>query len=96
MSNEAAEHRERPERRGGGDRRRVVVVVTEDRRAGSDRRAEERRSQEAVGGHIRNALALITHVADADELDDEHRRELDTAMLRLRFALDRLNVRTEV
>lgn len=94
MDPESAERRERPDRRGGGDRRRVVVVVTENRRSGSDRRQDERRSQEAVGGHIRDALALITHVADADQLDDEQRRELDTAVFRLRFALDRLGVRS--
>jgi hypothetical protein len=29
-------------------------------------------------------------VADATELDDEHRRDLDAALFRLRFALDRL------
>lgn len=94
MDPESAERRELPDRRGGGDRRRVIVHVTENRRSGSDRRQDERRSQEAVGGHIRDALALITHVADADELDDEHRRELDTAVFRLRFALDRLGVRS--
>jgi hypothetical protein len=33
---------------------------------------------------------LIAHVAEIDALDDEHRRELDTAIFRLRFALDRL------
>ena len=54
------------------------------------RPGQERRGQESAAEHIRNALQLIAEVADARELDDEHRRDLDAALFRLRFALDRL------
>jgi len=90
MAAQSTEHREQPDRRSGSDRRRVIVVVTENRRSGTDRRQQDRRAPESVGEHIRNALGLITQVADSDELDDEHRRDLDAAMFRLRFALDQL------
>lgn len=74
------------ERRGGGDRRQGG-----ERRGREERRSgAERRGPEAAASHIRNALTLIAHVAESDELDDERRRDLDAAMFRLRFALDRL------
>jgi len=90
MAAQSSEHRDLPERRGGSDRRRVIVEVTDNRRSDTDRRQDERRASETAGEHIRNALVLITQVADSDKLDDEHRRDLDAAMFRLRFALDRL------
>lgn len=74
------------ERRSGVERRRG-----EERRGREQRRSgAERRGPETVGAHIRNALVLIGQVAETDALDDECRRDLDTAMFRLRFALDRL------
>ena len=88
--------------RRNGDRRRMLTLVTVERRAGKDRRqhperraggrrgGQERRGEESAAEHIRNALQLIAEVADARELDDEHRRDLDAALFRLRFALDRL------
>lgn len=75
------ERRSRPDRRQGTERRRPG-----DRRTWLDRRV----SQETVGELIRNALQLLADVADAGSLDDEVRRDLDAAMFRLRFALDRL------
>jgi len=73
------------ERRAGKDRRQHP-----ERRAGGRRGGQERRGEESAAEHIRNALQLIAEVADARELDDEHRRDLDAALFRLRFALDRL------
>ena len=96
-----ADRRSGIERRNG-DRRRTLTLVTVERRSGEERRqhagrratgrrgGQERRGQESAAEHIRNALQLITEVADATELDDEHRRDLDAALFRLRFALDRL------
>lgn len=75
------ERRSRPDRRQGTERRRPG-----DRRTWLDRRV----SQETVGELIRNALQLLAAVADSGSLDDEVRRDLDAAMFRLRFALDRL------
>ncbi len=91
-----------PDRRREGDRRsrerrEGLLLLPDVARPDSDRRWNperrsvfERRGQETVGEHIRNALQLIAHVADSGELDDEHRRDLDAALFRLRFALDRL------
>jgi len=82
------------DRRAATDRRRVVSVVVEDRRSGVDRRGQpERRAPETAGEHIRNALQLLTNVAESGTLDEESLRDLDAAMFRLRFALDRLEAR---
>jgi hypothetical protein len=68
-----------------------------ERRAGAERRLVrtrrtklERRLEETPEEHIRNALQLLANVADSGTLSDELRRDLDSAMLRLRFAIDRL------
>jgi hypothetical protein len=92
----AAGRRAATERRGG-DRRQGLTLVTAERRAGQDRRrpaerrsVAERRAEESAIEHIRHAFKLIAQVADADQLDDEQRRDLDAALFRLRFAIDRL------
>jgi hypothetical protein len=99
-----ADRRSGIERRNG-DRRRTLTLVTVERRSSEERRGpverraggrrgeQERRGQESAAEHIRNALQLIAEVADARELDDEHRRDLDAALFRLRFALDQLEGR---
>jgi hypothetical protein len=68
------------ERREGPERR-----LLRTRRTKLDRRTEETAEE-----HIRNALQLLSNVAEAGALSDELRRDLDSAMLRLRFAVDRL------
>ena len=79
------------DRRTVADRRQVVRVVVEERRSGGDRRgAAERRSSDGPGEHIRNALQLLTNVAESGTLDEASLRDLDAAMFRLRFALDRI------
>ena len=89
-----ADRRVPTERRASSDRRRVVTVVVQERRSGVDRRAQpERRAPESAGEHIRNALQLLTNVAESGTLDEESLRDLDAAMFRLRFALDRLEAR---
>jgi len=102
----ASERRNGTERRGG-ERRQGLALVPVERRARKERRGKgerraaqrrsraERRAEESAAAHIRNALQLIAQVADADELDDEHRRDLDAALFRLRFALDRLEPKTK-
>jgi hypothetical protein len=77
-------------RRSVADRRGVVTVVVEDRRSGVDRRGAERRASDSAGEHIRNALQLLTNVAESGTLDEASLRDLDAAMFRLRFALDRI------
>lgn len=89
--NATADRRQTPDRRNQPDRRRVVTVVVKDRRSGTERRGFfERRSAEEPGEDIRNALQLLTNVAESGTLDEASLRDLDAAMFRLRFALDRL------
>ena len=71
------------ERRGGADRRQV----------GERRSAIERRlSLQSAVDQIHGALKLLTQVAESEAttLSEDQRRELEGAMLRLRFALERL------
>ena len=89
MSSSPTERRKVGDRRAA-NRRRVVVVVAVERRSEPDRRNDsERRTPDNVGEHIRNALQLLTNVAESGTLDEESLRDLDAAMFRLRFALDR-------
>jgi hypothetical protein len=89
-----ADRRLAADRRAPTDRRRVVTIVVEERRSGVERRGQpERRAPESAGEHIRNALQLLTNVAESGTLDEESLRDLDAAMFRLRFALDRLEAR---
>jgi len=89
------ERRSGDERRGG-ERRTGAPQPGLERRTGGERRLVarrtklERRAEETAEEHIRNALQLLGNVADGGTLSDELRRDLDTAMLRLRFAVDRL------
>jgi len=89
------ERRTRPERRSGERRHNgggaLHAADAHERRKESDRRSKiERRQQETPEEHIRNALQLLANLAAAEVLDDELRRDLDSAMFRLRFAVDRL------
>jgi hypothetical protein len=94
MDPSLAERRQLAERRALAERRGGAAPVPLERRAGRDRRAgAERRSGENVGDQIRNALELLTNVAESGTLDDDSLRDLDAAMFRLRFALDRFEAR---
>jgi hypothetical protein len=39
---------------------------------------------------VQTVLGLLTQIAESRSLSDENRRLLDTAMLRLRFAIGRM------
>jgi hypothetical protein len=69
-----------------------ATPITADRRLGGDRRAilERRLSVQSAEGQIHGALRLLTMLAEGQGLSDSHRRNLEAAMLRLRFALERL------
>jgi hypothetical protein len=75
------------ERRAGtgrhpaGERR-----INGDRRSGIERRLAILSAED----QIREALRLLTRVIEAGTAGESERRSLDGAMLRLRFALDRL------
>jgi hypothetical protein len=74
-------------RRRSGDRRVKDVPVTIERRSGLDRRM----IVESATAQIHAVLELLTQLADQGALRDDSRRLLDTAVLRLRFALERMD-----
>ena len=75
------ERRARPERPPTGERR-----INGDRRSGGERRM----SILSAGDQIREALRLLTRLVESGSAADEDQRTLEGAMVRLRFALDRL------
>ena len=77
------------DRRGGAPRPEHPAA---DRRINGDRRsgAERRLSILSATDQIREALRLLTRVVEDGSAQDEEQRTLEAAMLRLRFALDRL------
>ena len=70
------------------DRRIKEVAVEMERRSGLDRRL----IVESATAQIHAVLELLTQLADHDALRDDSRRLLDTAMLRLRYALERIEL----
>jgi hypothetical protein len=73
-------------RRRGAERRVKHVPVDLERRSGLDRRM----IVESATAQIHAVLELLTQLADLGALRDDSRRLLDTAMLRLRYALERI------
>lgn len=73
-------------RRRGAERRVKEVPVQIERRSGLDRRM----IVESATAQIHAVLELLTQLADQGALRDDSRRLLDTAMIRLRFALERI------
>lgn len=73
-------------RRRGADRRMKNVPVQIERRSGLDRRM----IVESATAQIHAVLELLTQLADQGALRDDSRRLLDTAVLRLRYALERM------
>ena len=75
-------------RRRGAERRVKNDPVEMERRSGLDRRL----IVESATAQIHAVLELLTELADHDALRDDSRRLLDTAMLRLRYALERMEL----
>jgi hypothetical protein len=73
-------------RRRGAERRVKTVPVEIERRSGIDRRM----IVESATAQIHVVLELLTQLADLGALRDDSRRLLDTAMLRLRYALEKM------
>ena len=73
-------------RRRGAERRVKNVAVNTERRSGLDRRM----IVESASAQIHAVLELLTEMADSGSLRDDNRRLLDTAMLRLRYALEKM------
>jgi len=79
------------DRRSGADQRTETLPVAVERRKSDRRAANERRlALQSAAGQLQIALGLLTQIAEAGALNDELRRALDTATLRLRFALERM------
>jgi hypothetical protein len=72
------------------DRRVGDAPIELDARQLRDRRsgAERRLRIDSASGQVHVALGLLTRAAESGALGDDERRLLDSAMLRLRFALD--------
>ena len=73
-------------RRRGADRRVKNVPVPMERRSGLDRRM----IVESATAQIHAVLELLTQLAEMGALRDDSRRLLDTSMLRLRYALEKM------
>jgi hypothetical protein len=73
-------------RRRGAERRVKNIPVEIERRSGIDRRM----LVESATAQIHVVLELLTQLADMGALRDESRRLLDTAVLRLRYALEKM------
>lgn len=79
------------DRRSGEDTRVDQVPVAVDRRKSDRRQGIERRlAMQSAAGQLQIAIGLLMQIAEAGALNDELRRSLDTAMMRLRFALERM------
>jgi hypothetical protein len=92
------DRRARLERRSGRERRVTDKPVAVERRKGGDRRRTERRkgidrrlALQSGAQQMQTALGLLAQLAQSQSLNDEDRRLLDTAMLRLRFATERMD-----
>jgi hypothetical protein len=68
------------------DRRLKEIPVHVERRNGLDRRL----IVESATAQIHAVLELLTQLADMGALRDDSRRLLDTAMMRLRYALEQM------
>jgi len=73
-------------RRRGADRRMKETPVDLERRSGLERRM----IVESATAQIHAVLELLTELAEQGALRDDSRRLLDTAMIRLRYALERI------
>jgi len=79
------------DRRSGEDTRVEHVPVAVDRRKSDRRQGIERRlALQSAAGQLQTAMGLLLQLADSASLNDDERRLLDTAMLRLRFAVERM------
>ena len=97
MATQRKNRRAKSERRGGGDRRKEPAPVELERRKGSQRRTglERRVELETAGDQIHAALGLLTYARDQGILLDVDRWLLETAVARLRLALEQLGEKTD-
>ncbi len=89
--------RDKADRRGGADRRNKQTAVELERRRGSERRTglERRLELETAGDQIQAAVDLLTYALDQGILIDVDRWLLQTAVARLRLAVEQLGEATD-
>jgi len=92
MAQERKNRREKPDRRSGTERRAQQVPVEVERRKKRDRRTglTRRLELQTAGDQIQAALDLLARALDHGVLFDEDRWLLETAIARLRSALEPL------
>ena len=92
MAAERKNRRGRSDRRSGGERRNEHAPVEQERRKGSQRRTgiTRRLELETAGDQIHAALGLLTYALDQGILLDVDRWLLETAVARLRLAVEQL------
>jgi len=98
MATERKNRREKADRRGGADRRKKQAPVELERRKGSERRTglARRLELQTAGDQIHAAVGLLTYALDQSIiLLDEDRWLLQTAVARLRLALEQLGEETD-
>lgn len=79
------------DRRSGADTRVQQIPVEVERRKSDRRQGIERRlAMQSAAGQLQIAIGLLMQIADEAVLNDELRRKLDTATLRVRFAVERM------
>jgi len=79
------------DRRSGADQRVEAAAIGVERRKSDRRQGIERRlALQSAAGQLQIAIGLLMQIAETGALNDELRRSLDTAMMRLRFALERM------
>ena len=79
------------DRRSGADTRVQQIPVEVERRKSDRRQGIERRlAMQSAAGQLQIAIGLLMQIADEGALNDELRRKLDTATLRVRFAVERM------
>src|SRR2546426_11959203 len=94
---ERKNRRAKADRRGGADRRNEQAPVELERRKGSERRTglERRLELETASDQIHAALDLLSYALDQGILIDVDRWLLQTAVARLRLAVEQLGEGTE-
>src|SRR2546422_699147 len=97
MATQRKNRRAKSERRSGADRRNEQAPVELERRKGTQRRTglERRLDLETAGDQIHAALGLLTYALDQGILLDVDRWLLETAVARLRLAVEQLGEKTD-
>src|SRR6266550_7641375 len=97
MATQRKNRRAKSERRSGAERRNEQAPVELERRKGSQRRTglERRLDLETAADQIHAALGLLTYALDQGILLDVDRWLLETAVARLRLAVEQLGENTD-